>query len=649
MQKKSKIDICKITDAMIRWRWVIALCIFVIALLLRLNMSSIGQFNGLLPTMSSGDKYIELFGQSRPIRQDEWGVQAPTFFSQAYNGYALNSARQSVGGINMVLDYYAPVLSLALIGKPFNWGYVLFGNEIGLSWYWCSFVILLFMVSFEMFWIITKHNKGLSFVGSLLIGLSPAIQWWMMPHMPIVFLYGMALFVIGYYFFTTRSRFFSWLLTILGTIGFVGFALSIFPSIQIIVGIIAMTLLVSCLIRDRDQFSFSFKSVRMLQLCIMVMFTGFVLLDFLVHSKEGLELTMNTVYPGKRISTGGEGRMDALLPTLYSMFLPFKTPNVSNQSELATFIHFGPVILLLYPKIAARLKKENDSTYVIGRSLMILVLVEIVFMCIGFTDLQAKLTLFSYNNRMQISYGFTCAIFTVWGLYCLWKFPDILTKKEKIVYPIVFFVLYATLINADLRAYVGITMLLAEIAVFTLMLFLGMNRYRKSFITLTMVVMLWAGGTVNPICLGIGAITDHPVSDAVQKISEKDPNALWMTTGDRSFVIANFVAANGGRVMNGTNFYPDFEKWKILDPEGEYVDFYNRYANQDVYLTQEKTSFENPSCDALTLKINPKDLLKLDVNTLLSNQPDADQCLEFAGVKYKKYPIQDGYYIYRIG
>ena len=648
MAAEGKIKASKIIDSIIRWRWVIALIVFVVAVVLRVNMSSIGQYNTLFPTMSSGDKFIELFGTSRPIRQDEWGVQAPTFFSQAYNGYALNSTRQSIGGINMVLDYYAPTLTLALLGKPFNWGYVLFGNEIGLSWYWCSFVILLFMVSFEMFWILTKHNKGISFIGSLMIGLSPALQWWMMPHMPIVFLYGMALFVIGYYFFTTNSKLFSWVLTVLGCIGFVGFALSIFPSIQIIVGIVAVTLLVTCLVRDKDKFRFSFKSMRMIQLCIMLGVTGFVLVDFLVSSKDGLDLVMNTVYPGKRVSIGDEGRIDSLFPTLYTMFLPFKTPNISNQSELATFIHFGPLFLLLYPKISQRLKKEEDSTSLIGRSLMVLVLVEIVFMCIGFTELQAKLTLFSFNNRMQISYGFTSTVFTVWGMYCLWKYPDILTKKEKVVYPLLFLLFYATLITPELRTYVGLKAILVEIVIFALLFFLLIGAYRKTFMCTMAAVMLMAGGTVNPVNLGAGAITDHPVSEAVAKISESDPDSVWMTLGDRSFVIANFVAANGGRVLNGTNFYPDFDKWVILDPTGENSDVYNRYANQDAYLTDEPTFAESPHVDSVKLNINASDLKKLGVNTLLSHQDGTDRYLEKAGIEFKKYDIQDGFSIYRL-
>ncbi|MCI1769493.1 MAG: hypothetical protein LKM40_04940 [Mageeibacillus sp.] len=82
----------------------------------------------------------------------------------------------------------------------------MFGNEIGLSWYWCGLMIMLFMTAFEMFWILTKKDAVLSLAGMLLIGFSPAMQWWMIPHITIVFVYAMALFDIGYYFFFAKKK-----------------------------------------------------------------------------------------------------------------------------------------------------------------------------------------------------------------------------------------------------------------------------------------------------------------------------------------------------------------------------------------------------------------------------------------------------------
>lgn len=67
-----------------------------------------------------------------------YAVQLPYYFSQYYNDYAQISHQMSIGGQDMIVGYNSPVLSLSLIGKPFVWGYILFGNAYGISWYFLS-------------------------------------------------------------------------------------------------------------------------------------------------------------------------------------------------------------------------------------------------------------------------------------------------------------------------------------------------------------------------------------------------------------------------------------------------------------------------------------------------------------------------------
>ena len=214
-----------------------------------------GMYNTFFPTVTDqkeADKY-SVIGTDRAIRSDEWAVQVPTFFSQYYNDYNVMSEQMSVGGENMILDYFAPVKSIVTLGKPLNWGYLFFGNEVGLSWYWCGQLILLFMTAFELFMILTNRCVKASVFGAFMIALSPCIQWWFLPHMPIVFLYGMALFDIGYYFFTAKKKWLRWLMTIIAGPIVLGFALSIFPSCQVPVAIIVVVLLIMCLIRDKQS------------------------------------------------------------------------------------------------------------------------------------------------------------------------------------------------------------------------------------------------------------------------------------------------------------------------------------------------------------------------------------------------------------
>ena len=192
----------------VRFRWLVAFLLFVVLVCFKVHFSSIGVYYEMFPTVlnqEEKEKYKK-FGEDRKIRSDEWMVHTPKYFAQKNNDFRMYSNRGSLGDINEVLDYYAPVKDLTLIGKPFNLGYILFGNEYGLSFYFCMLLILLFMTAFEMLYILTKKSLIASLVGMFLIGFAPAMQWWLVPHITIVFVYAMGLFSASYYFLTSKTR-----------------------------------------------------------------------------------------------------------------------------------------------------------------------------------------------------------------------------------------------------------------------------------------------------------------------------------------------------------------------------------------------------------------------------------------------------------
>lgn len=76
----------------------------------------------------------------------------------------------------MLISYYAPVFDITLIGKPFNWGFVLLGKEHGLSWYWYSKLFLFFLLSFEISMFLTNKDSFISILGAFWITYSPAVM-----------------------------------------------------------------------------------------------------------------------------------------------------------------------------------------------------------------------------------------------------------------------------------------------------------------------------------------------------------------------------------------------------------------------------------------------------------------------------------------
>lgn len=636
-------------------RWAIAFLVFVFCLILRISGSSIGIYDEYLPTQIHPSD-ATWFGKVRAIRSDEFGIQTPMFFSQAFNDHALYSSRMSLSPTNMVLNYYSPVWDVTAVGKPLMWGYLLFGNEIGLSWYWCGMIILLFMAALEMLLILTERCRWASVIGAAMIVLSPAIQWWVMPHMPVVILYAMALFCVGYYFFTAENVCGKWGFAALAVITAVGFALSIFPSFQVPCAYAVVVLLAFCLRRDRDRIAFRAKEWYRIAMAAAVALG--ILLYFAMSSKNDLSLLMNTVYPGKRVDTGGTNTIRDLFTDLTSLFLPYRDIPYANNCEVSTYIHFAPLIFVLFPQIFIFLKRKCSSERWVGMALTVLTAICAFYMCVGISPVLAKVTLLKYCNRMKSIYGWLATLYTVWGLTVLFKYPDLLKRWQKILYPIAYAAACFLLVDENTVAYfesfgviknipVGTVLLVGEIILLSAILmtaFLGRRRLTACWLLIVMVV---SGAVVNPVEHGTEAMTNHPASSSISKITKQEPDALWLCT-DCSFIMSNYVMANGARVINATNFYPDVAKWERIDPEGVYDEVTNRYANQSSFIADGQVSeIELVLPDYIYSTLTPETLRELNVNYLFS-RVDYTELLRSHDIACRYIAGQDGYGIYHL-
>ena len=643
----------KTAEFCFRYRWALALLVFCACVCLRLHGSSIGVYDEVFPTQNVAEEST-LFGIPRWIRSDEHGVTTPTYFSQAANGYQLYSRQKSLSPTNMVLDYFSPVWDLTILGKPLSWGFLLFGNEIGLSWYWCGMELLLFMTALEACLILTSGKRRESLLGAVLAALSPAVQWWVMPHMPIVLLYAMGLFCIGYRFFTAEGKILKGCFAALAMMAAVGFALSIFPSFQVPCAYAVLILLAACLWRDRENVRFT----RWDGLWIALSAGGALVIlgRFLLSSREELNLLLNTVYPGRRMSLGGNWRIADLFPNFSSLFLPYKDITYANNCEVSTAIHFAPFFLLLCPRLFARMKKEGDRGVIVGQAFFWILLAMALYMVIGIPRFLAEVTFLRFCNRMNGVYNWAAVLFTAWGFAKLKKYPDLLTKREKILWPVGYVLFSLLLVNDELRSYfsqilpieadIGWLFPLAGALAFLTLLLLalfGKKRLLCAFLTL---MMFFCGGTVNPIERGIGAMTNHPISSAIAQIAQSEPDSRWLCT-EVAFFLDNFPMANGAKVLDATNFYPDTEKWRILDPENRYTEMTNRYANEDAVLTDGETSVELKWADNIKLNLNPESLKALDIRYLFTTA-DHTELLARYGITCEYVAGQDGYHIYRL-
>ena len=633
--KKAK----KICNFILDKRYFIATLVFIICLLFKLHMSSIGCYHYLFKNQATKVEATTILGMSRSIRSDEYMVHTPYYFSQYYNNYKKISKQMSLSGQDMIIGYNSPVKDISLLAKPLTWGYVLLGNEYGLSWYFSLKIILLVLISYEFVMILTKNNKKVSVMGALLISYSPAIQWWLVPHMADVFLWSMTLCVIAYHFFTTNKRWLKNLLTILAPLVLSVFVLALFPSCQIPLGIIALCLFIGALVRDKEQISFEKRDV--FRIIYIVVISAIILSYSLLTSLDAIKLLYNTVYPGKRISLGGNYTFRSLFTNLTTLFLPYKESNVLNNCEVSDFIHIVVPCIIIFPLLYKKLKEKKESNLIIGIIIFIALVIEMIFMLIGFNELLAKLTLFSYINRMELIYGFTATIFSLWTIAVLWKYKSILSMKAKVISILIFIIGYTLTITKQNVEYLPFYIYLVEILAFSVFVFLIYQRKQKNSIIILFLILLVSSFTINPIAYGTSSITDYKLIPVVKKTITKNKEYVLATN---SLQMQSLLLANGIKTINAVNFYPDLKKWDLIDSKGKYTDVYNRYYHTEVRLTNEKTSFDLKQADMFILNLNVSDIKKWPVKTIVS-PVSYDELLNQSNIKFKRNKSM-GYYVY---
>ena len=597
----------------LKYRYLIALVVFVLLVLFKISGSSIGMYNEFFPQDGiERDAYV-LFGKSQGVRSDEYVVQTPYYFSQYYNHFGRTSYQMSLGGQDMIIGYNSPVLDISILAKPLVWGYVLFGPQYGLSWYWCLKVILFLLVMYELFMILTKGKKALAVLGSLLVTYAPTIQWFFVPHISDVFLWGMTLVVLGYYFFTAKKRLIKYVTSVLTPLAAIGFVLALYPPLQVPIGLMAIALLIFFLIRDKKEITFQKKEIWKIVLMFLFAF-GVILYEFWL-SKDAILLLYQTDYPGSRMEVGGYYLLKDLFPDLANLFLPYKSLPYSNACEVSDFYHLGPVCLLLFAFISQKLKKKDLANYRVGVGLIAVLCVEMVFMLAGFPELLSKLTLFSFVNRMESVYGFTAVLFTIYFFYVLSLHDELLSKKEKIISVLLFFFSYFLFITNEQKTFVPIFFYVLEILLFTSILFFALWKKHYLAYGLTLSVILFACFAINPITRGSEALTNHEIVREVAGLP-KSKTSTFLTADN--IVTSSLLLANGYKVLNAVNYYPDFDKWNLLDPEGNYKTYYNRYLHEVIDIVEEETSYSLITPDSISVHLNLLDIEKLPVDYVLT-------------------------------
>ena len=638
-------------DLIIKYRYLIGLAIVLIAVIFDLNGSSISLFNTYLGTSDTG----LILGKARSIRSDEWAIFTPFAIAQGSGDKPYQWVNSVIRGTatDMFVVYAQPVLNFfGIIFRPFMNGYLLFGSERGAAFFWSARLVALWLTYYEFFTWLTEKNLrkredaktgsdkhqavGAGLLGSFMITFAPVVQWWFAINGFVEML------IFGAWAVMLLDRF----LTAGGVLCLVGmyicaggYVMTFYPASMVPLAYVYAALAVWVVIEDRDSLRHPDKWA-IIGFIIMVAAFGLTMLYIFGRSWDAISSVLNTAYPGKRVSQGGDG-LKYFGMSWGNLFTPFRElTGVAdlNESEAAVFFDLFPLgILLSVVNMIRRRRLE-----LLDVLLMAVMLMLSIYCILGMPLWLAKITMLSHitANRAYSGIGLINVILLVRSIFACEAAGDAISQIDDVsgrttscnrkislyvaasMTAAVYAAAVCAVTSACYNGYISRKMLLVVAAGAFALAFMLVAGRRRLFMCAMVAAMLLMGATVNPMQQGFGDVLDNDLADAISGIVEQDPDGLWMVEGD-GFPMTNYTIMLGAPTINCTNTYPVLSRWQQFDPEGLADYYYNRYAQICIHIIAED---------------DERDALELNSADDLQVYARADEIADYLQVKYIMTP-----------
>jgi hypothetical protein len=521
-------------------------------------------------------------GKPRFIRMDEWMISTPAVMGQYERGLPLQN--KANGGGNAPVIFGLPVKDISSVLRPSVWPYFLFDLERAFAFSW-NFTIFLFLISmFLVFMLLVKNNFWLAVTGTFFIFLAPGIQWWSYTISNfMLYLNGMLIaFIYLLYSHRLIPVVVSSVVMMMSIFSFIAF---LYPPFQVPLMYLYFFIALGYLLREKN-----FQKIRegwKLKVAVFsaaMIVLGIILFHYYTISKDSFQMMLNTVYPGRRISTGGNLISGKFFADFFGMFMTdTRLPKIwMNICEASGAIMFFPIVFYMMGLYYIKFKKTDTLLL----SLSAFVILCSVYVLIGFPLSLSKLTLFfmspDFRTLPVLAIG-NCVL-----LICLLGSQKLIFKKENfswiefgilVISIFIFMKLVSSHINKATENYFTPNQVnIATVLILGSYLFI---RYKDFKFTRPILYIMLLGMTVhnaqaNPLTKGLSAILDNPLSRMSRDIYKKDPEAGWVWFG--KVRTSNLLKASGIKLFNGVKYLPPLDDMKILDPDKKYDSVYNRYA-----------------------------------------------------------------------
>lgn len=291
-------------DAYAIWFYVLCALVFLTASLADLNGSSSAMYN---LAYGHGVYKKPLIGKPRAIRSDEWAYVTPDMLNQSLRAVRFEVSDSTLGNHSVALTGNIPVRHISTLFRPQLWPFFLLRVDYAYAcnWQFKGFILLtgvftwLLLITGSTAWAIT---------GSLWFFFSPFTQWSYSWASALPEMIGSVCFAVVLACFLTIGQ--SGIALALASAGLalccINFAMCAYPPHMIPLFWLAAFFFVSWCISRREQIFNRRKAwPRIAAIAAAAAVVGGI--GLLVYSdlRQAIIGVANTVYPGKRVFTGG--------------------------------------------------------------------------------------------------------------------------------------------------------------------------------------------------------------------------------------------------------------------------------------------------------------------------------------------------------
>ncbi|MDX1388143.1 MAG: hypothetical protein R3344_03085 [Acidobacteriota bacterium] len=576
--------------------------LFLLLVLLRIHGFSIPLWHDYIDGSPANEVVL---GEPRTIRSDDWLVLLPLAMAQGLHDPSFPTTNTDIGeGQSMFLPVTSPIAHPLALFRPTTWGFFV-GNDIGMAWMWWMQVLGLLVTWYFVLLVVTRQRVWLAALGSLVLVLSPFLQFWSFNAAPLIIYTGLC-FLGAVAILTGETR-----RATIGGGALLGwsagcFGLAVYPPYQVALAFLLIAMIAGFVLERREEFLSRRWKPPLTALGLAAAITFAAGFGFYLAAGDAIELIRGTAYPGERFSTGGEGIVWQLLNA--NLWLPMRADDygaVRNISEAASFWLFFPVVGVGVVFASLRNRRRLDWLSVV---LVLYCVVLSIYLLIGFPAWLSRITLFGMMTGTRALIGIGLA-----DLLLLLRF----LSRERVEKESPYFAIAVAVAWWLLLAIPGWPLhdAFPEIGLGFFHLAAGANGILAYFIVRrgfgAAVVGVMAGGLAlctlwfNPVVIGGSSyLLDNALSRKIVEIDrEHDGATVWAAYG--SVQHPNLFRVLGVRAVNGVMPLPQLAQWRRVDPEGDDLDIYNRYAHFRLMPGSENVRLELRQDDWVDVIANP--------------------------------------------